>query len=460
MFDGTAKEDGSPVTIFKQKNSLGENPTVPPHIENTIKRLKTLRHPTILRFIDNMVMEGHMYIVTEQVQPITQQYIDEMKTAYPETLAWGLSRIATGLSFLNSDCHIRFASLMLFSSVFMTKSGDWKLGNPVLCHPVGAEGESYYNQHHNQLSNKYNPPEFKSQTGNISFGNAPDWSLDCWMFGCLIFEIFQGLIPENSSGKPFYKTSTSNIPSSLLPQYKELLSSNPNHRPTFAKLIKHSPFFQNNTITTALFLETIALKDSFEKDAFFRKLSTNLDSFPKSFNKYKILPHLVEVFFFFILYFLLLSLFVFAFLFLFLLSLFLFLLRFSHILTPTPFPLPSPSPLPSLQALDFGAANSRVLAPLLKIGSLLTPEEYSSLVTPSVSKWFASPDKNLRINLLQNLEHFADHLTPEMVNDDIFGKVALGFQDSMPKMRELTLRSLLYLVPKMKEDLINNQVFI
>ena len=154
---------------------------------------------------------------------------------------------------------------------------------------------------------------------------------------------------------------------------------------------------------TAQFLENMTLKDSFEKDNFFRKLSTLLEQFPKDFNKYKVLPQLVA-------------------------------------------------------ALDYGAANSRILGPLLKIGTQLTKEEYAKLVTPSVSKWFASKDKNLRMNLLQNLEHFSDHLPAETVNSDIFPSIATGFLDPNPKLRELTLRSMLHLVPKLTEGTINNHL--
>ena len=99
-------------------------------------------------------------------------------------------------------------------------------------------------------------------------------------------------------------------------------------------------------------------------------------------------------------------------------------------------------------ALDYGSANSRVLGPLLKIGKYLTSDEYNVQITPSVIKWFASPDRSLRINLLQNLEYFVEHLSPSLINDQIFPNVANGFLDQSPALRDLTVKSMLVLVPK------------
>ena len=101
-----------------------------------------------------------------------------------------------------------------------------------------------------------------------------------------------------------------------------------------------------------------------------------------------------------------------------------------------------------VRALDFGSANSKVLGPILKIGTLLTPEEYSEHVTPSVAKWFESPDRNLRVNLLQNLSSFADHLPRDLINSKIFPHIAQGFLDTNETIRELTVISIVHIISK------------
>jgi len=63
------------------------------------------------------------------------------------------------------------------------------------------------------------------------------------------------------------------------------------------------------------------------------------------------------------------------------------------------------------------------------------------------------------INLyVQNMHTFAEHLTPALVENDVFPNLSSGFSDSVPALRELTVKSLIYLVPKLSERVINSQV--
>ncbi len=59
--------------------------------KNALKRMKTLRHPNVLPYIDGIELPNYFYIVTEQVTPL--------KEALPQTksndhqLAWGIYQI-------------------------------------------------------------------------------------------------------------------------------------------------------------------------------------------------------------------------------------------------------------------------------------------------------------------------------------------------------------------------------
>ena len=59
---------------------------------------------------------------------------------------------------------------------------------------------------------------------------------------------------------------------------------------------------------------------------------------------------------------------------------------------------------------------------------------------------------------MQNKHTFAEHLTPALVENDVFPNLSSGFSDSVPALRELTVKSLIYLVPKLSERVINSQV--
>ena len=71
---------------------------------------------------------------------------------------------------------------------------------------------------------------------------------------------------------------------------------------------------------------------------------------------------------------------------------------------------------------------------------------------------FASQDRATRFGLLQNLHTFAHHLTPQLVEKEIYPAVSSGFTDSVPGLRELSLMSMVHLVPKLSEKIINSQV--
>ena len=125
--------------------------------------------------------------------------------------------------------------------------------------------------------------------------------------------------------------------------------------------------------------------DAAQKEALFAKLKDCVDSFPEPFNRYKVLPIL-------------------------------------------------------LQAFEFGEAGSAVLAPLFKLGKLLESAEYQQKIVPCVVKLFSSTDRGTRINLLQQLDLFVEHLQPNIVNEKIFQHVALGFSDTVAVMREHTIK--------------------
>lgn len=65
-------------------------------------------------------------------------------------------------------------------------------------------------------------------------------------------------------------------------------------------------------------------------------------------------------------------------------------------------------------ALEFGSAPASALGSVLKIGEGLQTEEFGLKVLPSVTKLFTSNDRAIRINLLQNLESYKEHLSNQV----------------------------------------------
>lgn len=399
---GTSKDDGSLVSIF----SLSGNNSQDGHLvagRNGVKRLRTVRHPNILSFIHSTeadVFDGSMtkvtiYIVTEPVMPLSEK-IKELNleaSQRNEYYAWGLNQIAKAVSFLNNDCKLVHGNVCL-TSIVVTQTLDWKLhAFDVLSEFDGnleASNGSML-QYEWLVGSQYKSMELaKSDWALIR--KSPPWAIDSWGLGCLIYELFSGM----KLCKTEELRNTAAIPKSLLPDYQRLLSSTPSRRLNSSKLVENSEYFNNKLVETIQFMEVLNLKDSVEKDIFFRKLPNIVDQLPRQIVLKKLLPLLAS-------------------------------------------------------ALEFGSAASSALTTLLKMGSWLSVDEFSVKVLPSIVKLFASSDRAVRVGLLQHVDQFGESLTAQLVDEQIFPYVATGFSDSSAFLRELTVKSMLVLAPKLSQ---------
>ncbi|XVF81932.1 hypothetical protein PTKIN_Ptkin16aG0002300 [Pterospermum kingtungense] len=399
---GTSKDDGSPVSIFSLS---GSNPQ-DGHLaagRNGVKRLRTVRHPNILSFLHSTEVEASdassgkvtIYIVTEPVMPLSEK-IKELGlegTQRDEYFAWGLLEIAKAVNFLNNDCKLVHGNVCL-ASVVVTQTLDWKLhAFDVLSEYDSSNGTATgpMLQYEWLVGSQYKPMELaKSDWATIR--KSPPWAIDSWGLGCLIYEIFSSI----KLGKTEELRNTASIPKSLLPDYQRLLSSMPSRRLNASKLIENSEYFQNKLVETIHFMEILSLKDSVEKDTFFRKLPNLAEQLPRQIVLKKLLPLLAS-------------------------------------------------------ALEFGSAAAPALTALLKMGSWLSAEEFNLKVIPPIVKLFASNDRAIRVALLQHIDQYGESLSAQVVDEQVYPHVATGFADTSAFLRELTLKSMLVLAPKLSQ---------
>ncbi|CAI9772158.1 unnamed protein product [Fraxinus pennsylvanica] len=217
--------------------------------------------------------------------------------------------------------------------------------------------------------------------------------------GCLIYELFSGM----KLSKTEELRNTASIPKSLLPDYQRLLSSMPSRRLNSSKLLENSEYFQNKLVETIHFMEILNLKDSVEKDTFFRKLPNLAEQLPRQIVLKKLLPLLAS-------------------------------------------------------ALEFGSAAAPALTALLKMGSWLSAKDFSLKVLPTVVKLFASNDRAIRVGLLQHIDQFGESLSSQVVDEQVYPHVATGFSDTSAFLRELTLKSILVLAPKLSQRTISGSL--
>lgn len=105
--------------------------------KNAVKKLKTLRHPSILQFLDSVETDKVLYVATEYVEPlgIYLDHIDMDDGPKELYLAWGIFQITRALSFLNNDGNLRHNNVSCWS-VNVNKCGEWKLGGLEYVSPV------------------------------------------------------------------------------------------------------------------------------------------------------------------------------------------------------------------------------------------------------------------------------------------------------------------------------------
>ncbi|XP_031353468.1 N-terminal kinase-like protein isoform X2 [Photinus pyralis] len=363
-----------------------------------VKRLKTLRHPSVLTYLDSLESDKVLYLASESVEPLAYHLESlTMEGAQKDLyIAWGIFQITRALSFLNNDGNLKHNNVNIWS-IYVNTAGEWKLG-----------GVEYVAGAQENLSNVikitpsleiYDPPEKNDPTKQRQITKC---STDMWGLGCLIWEVFNGPLYQQSSLKSLDK-----IPKQLCPLYCELVGANPGSRPNPADIItrcrKLGGYFKNDLVDTLLFLEEIQIKDKNEKNRFFSNLTPHLDNFPDNVCKHKILPQLITAF-------------------------------------------------------EYGDAGSAVLAPMFKLGRLLDEIDYQKKIVPCVVKLFASSDRATRSRLLMQLEHFISHLQSGTVNDQIFPQIAHGFMDTNPTIREQTVKSVIHLAPKLNYNNLNVEV--
>ncbi|EEB90614.1 hypothetical protein MPER_11155, partial [Moniliophthora perniciosa FA553] len=109
--------------------------------------------------------------------------------------------------------------------------------------------------------------------------------------------------------------------------------------------------------------------------------------------------------------------------------------------------------------LEFGGASAaNIVSLVIKIGKDVPQDEYQSAVLGPLVKLFASPDRGIRMALLDNLPEYADKLDKKTVDGRIFPHLQTGFSDTVAVIREATIKAVPLLSPKLSDRTLNNDL--
>jgi SCY1-like protein 1 len=406
LHTGTAKSNGrEPVSIFKCKKE-GLSSSRREACSNSFTRVKTIRHPNVLKYIEGVETEKELFIVTETVAPL-QDWIKQARASnstaqYEAALAWGLRCICGALDFLNNDCKL-IHGFVCSESIFVTPGGDWKLGRLDLVTSMKRHGpDTIFTYNHELLPPQYRSPERLARSWT-QIADMPLWAIDVWSFGCLLYEVFSG--PLNRAEET---QNMKSIPDSLKTAFKRALASNPQQRPSPKQLLRH-PFFKRELVDTLAFLDEIAVKEPDEKVRFFASLTSKIKDIPSHVCIYKILP----------------------------------LLKSSMTILP----------------------GSGMLTPMLAIGKLMENDVdlYMKHIAPTLVEYYKKNDRSIRVELLTNIESYKNFLEnplkkggkESVLNQTVFECMLSGFRDSAPQMREITLKTIPTVVPMLNSKNLN-----
>ncbi|KDB24428.1 SCY1 protein kinase [Trichophyton interdigitale MR816] len=397
LHNGTKKEDGSSCSIFTFE--ILQNRSYLPLAKNALRKLRTLRHPGVIKVLETIETETQIYIVVERVIPLSWPV--KRRSMSEETIKWGLYTIASTLKFINEDAASVHGAIRV-SSVYTGESGEWKLAGFDILSSLKEDSPVIYT--YGSIlpeSRRYNPPEILKGGWDVIKSN-PFFAVDAYNFGVLIYEAFNG-----SFQSPEQAGQTSNIPPSMRPSYKKLMNPNPKLRLSVAHFLEQGKrsggFFQTPLIRLSQDIESLGLKSEEEREQFINELDELSDDYPEEFFKMKVLPEL-------------------------------------------------------LKSVEFGGGGPKVLSTILKVGTKLSDDEYSQKLTPVIVRLFANPDRAIRVCLLDNLPLMIDRLPQRTVNDKIFPQMVTGFTDLAPVVREQTVKSVLAIIGKLSDRTINGEL--
>jgi SCY1-like protein 1 len=237
-----------------------------PLARNALRRLRTLRHPGIIKVLDTIETEANIYIIAEKLTPLAWNI--KRKSISDETAKWGLYGVASTLKFINDEAASVHGNIRS-SSIYTSESGEWKVGGLEALSSMKEDDAVIYN--YGSLvpdSSRFAPPEV-ANGGWTAIKRNPLTAADSFGLGVLIFEVFSG-----SFRGADHLSQTKAIPSSMVQSYRRLINGNPKLRLSAGHFIeqgkKAGGFFETPLIRLTTDVDSLGLKNESEREQFLR----------------------------------------------------------------------------------------------------------------------------------------------------------------------------------------------
>ncbi|GAA6029397.1 hypothetical protein JCM8097_003658 [Rhodosporidiobolus ruineniae] len=435
LYSGLKKDDQTPVTVFSfdlsapSHSSSADRRSLLPLARNALRKLRALRHPNILKFLDGSESDSAVWIVTEPVRCLALELEGGggVNAMSEEAKLYGLLHVCTALNFLNRDGQSVHGGLRN-TSVWVTPGGEWKLGGMEVCSRLDEADGTMWN--YGGLlpdSRTHASPEVR-RGGWTALKEYDASTLDSYLLHLFLYTVFNGplpssfLSPSSPSDTPSLPQQRGSIPTALFTPWRRLGNPNPAARlktSAFLELGTHPAegwWPSNRLVKLSAALEGFALASENERAGLIRTLkaiaagaaNAKTEALPAGFLKYKVLPSLVHSF-------------------------------------------------------EFGGGTGAaqllpVILGLAGNGDGMEEKEYERSVVQPIVRMYATPDRAVRMALLENLDKYVEKVSTKDVCERVWPHLLTGFGDVVPVIREATVKSILIIAPKLNDRILNNDL--
>lgn len=401
------------VTIFKFSKTQSNRSSC---AQRHWQKIRTLKHPCILTYLDGADVEDALMLVTEQCTPLSvwlastkqQQSVD--KKSVLQELIWGFRCVLNGLSFLHDTCSLSHGYLGVHS-IFVSKSGDWRLGSfDLACNINSNDDVAFIKANATILDKAFLAPE-RQQLCRSNPGDSVEATVKSAPYACDIYSIAQCIISV-------FGSLDIDIPMEISKHMTKMQSVEAKRRPTAVQLLRLS-VFSSEQISLLVSLGELSIKPVMEAVTILKDVSARISDLTQSVCIHKILPSVAQA------------------------------LQMAA------------NDFQNRDARETSRSSVQMSLSLLAIMGGQDKLDTSNFMLRCghvyVTLWTMS-DRIVRAALLSSLKSLSSYVPDAVFNKHIFDHILAGFADSNSKMREETLKSLVFVVDKLDEKNLQEKV--
>ncbi|KAK1936110.1 putative protein kinase [Babesia divergens] len=395
-YNGSSKAGDSQVSIFKFTTKNHDNPDQE-FADRHLQCIKLLVHPNILKVLKVKQSEKSITIATEHCQPLTA-----LSVSFDPAL--GFWQVFTAIHFLHTKCNKTYG-LISPMGVVVRDDGSWCLSsfecavdNEMSIHRVLADLKM-----HASWRDGWRPT--MPSNASVSVRQVDQWGLGaliCWVYTLIAGHVELCHLRRQDCDIHALKRY---VPANLHGLIDQLMS--PNHDVDLEETLKSHPYFCSNvSVVSMSFVLEFHIKTEEQISEFFTNLPSRLPRIPIEIACKQLLPEILKA------------------------------MSIHKALVP------------------------KILESVVIICKSILVDEFRAKVYPHISRLFKENDRSIRYCLLKLMPHLDPLLDTREVSEDMFEPMLIGFNDSSSQIRDETVKTMAYVIKKIKRRQQHNAVML